>query len=53
MSMQIDPEKIVHRLSQQIGLLTAELAVRDVALEVAHARIAELEQPADPEPAAD
>lgn len=43
-ALQVDPEKVVGRLSQQVGALSAELAMRDVALEAAHARIAELEQ---------
>lgn len=48
-SMQVDPERVIARLSQQIGQMAAELAMRDVALEAAHARIAELEQPAPSE----
>lgn len=50
--MGIDPEKVVARLSQQIGTLSAELAMRDVALEAAHARIAELERAESSEEAA-
>ena len=46
-STGLDPEKVINRLSQQIGALSAELAMRDVALEQAHARIDELEQPAE------
>ena len=42
--VQIDPEKVINRLSQQVGQMAAELAMRDVALEEAHARIAELEK---------
>lgn len=49
--MQVDPEKVISRLSQQIGAMAAELAMRDAALDAAHARIAELEAPAEPEPA--
>lgn len=41
--VQVDPEAVIGRLSQQIGHLAAELAMKDVALEAAHARIAELE----------
>lgn len=41
-NLQIDPEKVIGRLSQQVGTLAAELAMRDAALEAAHARIAEL-----------
>lgn len=43
-STQIDPENVIRRLSQQVGALSAELAMRDEALEVAHARIAELQK---------
>lgn len=45
----VDPERVIARLSQQVGQMAAELAMRDVALEAAHARIAELETPADEE----
>lgn len=43
--LSVDPEQVIVRLSQQIGGLSAQLAMRDVALEAAHARIAELETP--------
>lgn len=42
----IDAEKVINRLAQQIGAMHAELAMRDAALEAAHARIAELEEAA-------
>ena len=45
MSTQIDPEAVIRRLAQQVGQMAAELAMRDAALEAAHARIAELEKP--------
>lgn len=45
--LQVDPEKVIGRLSQQVGAMAAELAMRDAALEAAHARIAELEQPTE------
>lgn len=51
-STQVDPEQVITRLSQQIGLLSAQMAMRDVALEAAQARISELEA-TQPEPAAD
>jgi hypothetical protein len=41
---QIDPEAVIRRLAQQIGGMSAELAMRDAALEAAHERIAELEK---------
>lgn len=41
----IDPEKVIARLSRQLGDMAAALAMREVALEAAHARIAELEAP--------
>lgn len=50
-SIGVDPEKVIQRLSSQIGGMAAELAMRDTALEAAHARIAELEQAAEPKPA--
>lgn len=43
MSVQIDPQVVIQRLSQQVGAMAAELAMRDAALEAADARIAELE----------
>lgn len=43
----VDPEKVINRMAQQLGGMAAELAMRDVALEAAHARIAELEKPAE------
>lgn len=42
-AVNVDPEKVIARLSNQVGAMAAELAMRDVALEAAHARIAELE----------
>lgn len=47
--VQVDPEKVIARLSQQIGHLAAELAMKDVALESAHERIAELEKESEGE----
>lgn len=41
--VQVDPEVVIQRLSMQIGNMSAELAMRDVALETAQRRIAELE----------
>lgn len=49
--LSVDPEKVISRLSQQIGGMAAELAMRDAALEAAHARIAELEQTVEQPPA--
>jgi hypothetical protein len=53
-SVQIDPEKVIARMAQQLGELHAQIAMRDVALDAAHARIAELETdaetPAEPAP---
>ena len=48
--LSVDPEKVIARLSQQVGSMAAELAMRDAALEAAQARITELEAAA-PEPA--
>lgn len=42
-SVGVNPEAVIARLSQQIGQLTAELAMHSVALEAAQARIAELD----------
>ena len=50
-SLGVDPEKVISRLAQQIGAMAAELAMRDTALEAAHARIAELEPKDEPEEA--
>lgn len=44
MSAGLDAEKVIRRLSQHLGQMAAELSMRDVALEDALARIAELEQ---------
>lgn len=41
--MQVSLEPVIARLSQQIGALTAELAMRDVVIEQQHAQIVELE----------
>lgn len=51
MSIGIDPEQLIARLAQRVGELTAQLDVRDLALEAAEKRIAELEGSgnADPE----
>lgn len=46
-AVQVDPEKVIARLAGQVAELSAQLAVRDVALEAAQARIAELEQAAE------
>jgi hypothetical protein len=43
MPTQIDPEQAVARLAAQVGKLFAELTMRDLALEAAERRIAELE----------
>jgi hypothetical protein len=42
----LNPEAVIERLAAQIGHLSAEVAMRDVALAQAQARIAELEQSA-------
>lgn len=42
--VSVNPQAVIVRLGEQIGGLTVELAMRDVALAEAHARIAELEQ---------
>lgn len=42
-TLHVDPEAVINRLSQQIGHLATEVAMKDAALEAAHARIAELE----------
>jgi hypothetical protein len=42
-AIEVDPEAIISRLSGQVGQMAAALAAREVALEAAHARIAELE----------
>ena len=44
----IDAEDVIRRLSQQVGRMAAELAMRDVALDAANARIAELEGKTEP-----
>lgn len=49
-NVQVDPEKVIQRLATQIGQMAAELAMRDAALDAAHARIAELEAPTTDEP---
>lgn len=48
--VQIDPERVIARLSQQVGEMAAQLAMRDVALEAAQARIAELASADAPDP---
>jgi hypothetical protein len=50
MAANIDPEQVIARLSQQIGALSAQLAMTNVALDAAEARIAELEGVKDPAP---
>jgi hypothetical protein len=47
--VQVDPLKVLQRLltGDPIGALHAQLAMREVALEDAQARIAELEQELD------
>lgn len=40
----VDPEKVISRLSQQVGSMAAEMAMRDTVIEAQQARIAELEQ---------
>ena len=47
MSVQVDPQKVIARLAGQVGELSAQLAMQQVALEAAHERIAELEQAAE------
>lgn len=47
--LQVDPEKVIGRLSQQVGQLAAQLAMQETALEAAHARIADLEAAASEE----
>lgn len=44
--VKVDPLKVLQRLltGDPVGALHAQLAMRDVALEEAHARIAELEK---------
>lgn len=42
-AVEVDPEAIIGRLAGQVGQMAAALAAREVALEAAHARIAELE----------
>ena len=44
--VSVDLEAVVNRLAMQVGQLSAELAMRDAALEAAQVRIAELENPA-------
>lgn len=41
-ALAIDLEQVVDKLSRQIGSLHVEIAMRDVALAAAQARIAEL-----------
>lgn len=47
----VNPQAVIDHLGRQIGALSAELAVRDVALEEREARIAELEERAANPPA--
>lgn len=45
----IDPAKVLQRLfADPVGALYAQIAMRDVALEEAHARIAELKKQDEP-----
>lgn len=46
--ISVDLQAVVDRLSAQLGQMYAEVAMRDAALEAAHTRIAELEQPTEP-----
>jgi hypothetical protein len=48
MATEINPEHVITRLSQQLGALQVQVAMRDVALEAAEARIAELEGESSP-----
>lgn len=41
--ISVDLESVVQRLSSMVGNQAAEIAMRDAALEAAHARITELE----------
>lgn len=43
-SVGVDPEKVIARLSQQISAMVVELAMRDTALDAAHAELAELKK---------
>lgn len=43
----IDPEKVISKMAQQVGQLSAELAICRVALDAAEERLAELEKPAE------
>jgi hypothetical protein len=42
--LAVNPEAVIQRLANQVGAMAAELAMRDAALEAAHARIDELEK---------
>jgi uncharacterized coiled-coil protein SlyX len=53
MATEIHFEQVIARLSQQVGALQVQVVMRDVALEAAEARIAELEGEASPTPAED
>lgn len=51
--MNVDPEAVIQRLAAQVGHLSAQLAMAQVALEAAQQKIAEQAQDApEPEPAA-
>lgn len=43
----VDPEAVINQLASQVGHLHAQLAMRSVALDQAHQRIAELEAAAE------
>lgn len=45
--VQVDPEKVIQNLAQQVAQKAGELAMTAAALEAAQARIAELESPAE------
>lgn len=51
MEHSIDPEAVIARLSNQIGQLYAELAMRDVALDALQKQLEALQSPPDPPPA--
>jgi uncharacterized coiled-coil protein SlyX len=46
----VDPQAVIDHLGRQIGALSAQLAMRDVALEERDARIAQLEEQLDDVP---
>ena len=48
--VSVDPARVLQRLltGDRVGALYAQMAMRDIALEDAYQRIAELQPPADP-----